>query len=610
MAVTLKRPPRPKTPKGKPKKGDRTVGRGWRVVALALVCVVMLLGILGSRLAYLQVIRGDRHRQLAENNRIRLVPKAPERGRILDRNGKILATSRLSHGVYLWPVAQPPDQWQQVLSRLAPLLNVSVSDLTAKLEREGYNSPMLVRVGTGLKPEQVTLLMEHHQELPGVRVEPESVRHYPDGALLAHVLGYTGEITETELTQRRRDAGTIPREKAYRLGDIVGKMGAEAAFESQLRGSWGGEQVEVDALGKVVRVLGQKLPRAGTAVRLTIDRALQQAAAEILGDRRGGIVALNPQNGEILAMVSYPTYDPNIFSGRVSAAAWQKLQSSGRPFLNRTLQVYPPASTFKVVTMTAGLESGKFSPNDLLGTYPYLDIGGFQFWDHNRAGFGTIGFREAMAYSSNTFFGQVGQRVGERTLAEWARKYGFGTASGIELASEEERGTVPDPEWKLKVLKEPWYAGNTINMSIGQGDVQASPLQVTVMSAIVANGGYVVRPHLNLEDAKARQWRRSLTMKPDTVRALQQSMRAVFEIGTAAGLGSLPVAIAGKSGTAEDGDRPNHAWFTLYAPYEKPEIVITAFGENAGGGGSSVAGPMAVQTLEAYLRLRQPNPPT
>jgi penicillin-binding protein 2 len=589
-----------------PTDSTRTVGRGMRVAVMFIVSVVVLLGILGSRVGYLQLIEGDRNRQLAENNRIRLIAKAPERGRIFDRKGNIFATSRLAHAVYLWPIAQTKDKWPTTIARLAELMEVPPSKIMEKLELEGYNSPNLVRVAAAISPKLVTRLSEHIRELNGVKVDPEAVRYYPNGDVAAHVLGYTGELTAEDLKDRR--------EKGYRPGDIMGKAGVEDAFEPMLRGEWGGQQVEVDAMGKVLRILGQKPPQPGNSVRLTLDLDLQKAAEAALGDIKGSIVAMNPNNGEILAMVSHPAFDPNVFSGKISEATWKRLQSEDHPFVNRALQAYPPASTFKIVTMTAGIESKVFSATDVLATYPYLDVGGFQFWDHNKAGFGTIGFSEAMAYSSNTFFGQVGRRVGERSLAEWSRKYGFGAHTGVELVREEAEGLVPDPEWKLKVVKEPWFEGNTINMSIGQGDVQANLVQVGMMVSVPANGGYLVKPHLLLEDTAAKEWRKSLNLAPTTLEALRQALRAVFQIGTASALNSEEIAMAGKSGTAEDPPRPNHAWFTVYAPFENPEIAVTAFAENAGGGGSTIAGPIAVKVIQAYMKIKaQPispnNPP-
>jgi penicillin-binding protein 2 len=586
-----------------PAENTRSMGKGMRPAILFLLGVLVLIGILGGRLFFLQLIEGDRNQQLAENNRIRLIAKPPERGRLFDRKGNIFASSRLAHVVYLWPIAQPKEKWGAIINRLAELMGVSAQTITDKLEQEGYNSPNLVRVSTAISPKLVTVLSEHSRELTGVKVEPEAVRYYPNGDVAAHVLGYAGELTAEEFPKLR--------EKGYRPGDVIGKAGVEYAFETMLRGEWGGQQVEVDAFGKVLRILGQKPPKAGNAVKLTVDLDLQKAVEKILGEQQGGIVAMNPNNGEILAMVSHPAFDPNLFSGKISEATWQRLQEKDHPFINRTLQVYPPASTFKVVTMTAALESKKFATTDMLPTYPYLDIGGFQFWDHNKAGFGTIGFYEAMAYSSNTFFGQVGMRVGERTLADWSHKYGYGEYSGIEIKEEETKGTVPDPEWKQKVIGEPWYVGNTLNMSIGQGDVQANLVQVSMMTSAVANGGFKIKPHLLLEDNEAKEWRQALNISPVNLAALQKALKSVFEFGTASSLNSAEVSMAGKSGTAQDPPRPNHAWFTLYAPYEKPEIVVTVFAENAGGGGgSAIAAPLAVQTIEAYTQIKnKPNSP-
>jgi len=581
-----------------PTENTRTMGKGMRAAILFLLSVLVLVGILGGRLFYLQLIEGDRNQQLAENNRIRLIAKPPERGRLFDRKGNILASSRLAHVVYLWPIAQPKEKWQPIIQRLSEVIGIPAQTILAKLEQEGYNSPNLVRVSSAISPKLVTALLERGRELSGVQVEAEAVRYYPNGDIAAHVLGYTGEITAEELPELR--------EKGYRPGDVLGKAGLEYAFEKKLRGEWGGQQVEVDAFGKVLRILGQKPPLAGNAVKLTLDLDLQKAVENILGDRQGGVVAMNPNNGEILAMVSHPAFDPNLFSGKISEAAWQRLQEKDHPFVNRVLQVYPPASTFKVVTMAAALESKSYSPSDVLPTYPYLDLGGFQFWDHNKAGFGTIGFYEAMAYSSNTFFGQVGMRVGEKSLAEWSHKFGYGEYSGIELKAEETKGTVPDPEWKQKMIGEPWYIGNTVNMSIGQGDVQANLLQVAMMTASVANGGFRIKPHLMLEDNDAREWRQSLNLSPINLAALQKSLKSVFEFGTASSLSLADITMAGKSGTAEDPPRPNHAWFTVYAPYENPEIVVTAFAENAGGGGgSAIAAPLTVQTVQAYMKIKK-----
>ncbi len=566
---------------------------------MAAISLVMLGGI-GGRLAVLQLVDGTANRELADSNRIRLIPRQPERGRILDRNGKLLAGSRLSHSVFLWPLARKRSDWNATLKRLAEVLNIPVADIQKRLEQAGYNSPFLVRIARGISPAQVTALTEYGSELEGVQVDAEAVRYYPNGDLAAHVLGYTGELSDEDLEKRRQDG--------YRLGDVIGQMGIEAAFEELLRGEWGGQQVEVDGLGQVVRVLGQKPTLAGKDVTLTLDLELQKAAEQALGNRKGAIVAIDPNNGAVLAMVSRPTYDPNLFSTRISPEQWQRLQSQDHPFVNRVLQVFPPASTFKIVTTTAALESKKFPKNTVLNTYPSLDIGGVVFGEWNHAGFGPLNFIGAMAWSSDTFFYQIAQGIGGEILIDWTRRFGFGRKTGIELAAEESAGLVPDDQWKRKQLKEGWFLGDTVNMSIGQGFLQTSPLQVALMFAVPANDGALVRPHLLKDNEASQNWREPTNINPETLQVLRDGLRKVVDGGTgeALNVSSLP-PVAGKSGTAEDFGRESHTWFGAYAPAEKPRIVVVAFGENSGGGGGSVAAPMVRQVLESYFNpQRQP----
>lgn len=590
MVLTL-----PKPTVERDRDSHRTVGRHWQSVILMLIISSVLFGGIGVRLAQLQLINGSRNRQLAENNRIRLVPKRPARGAILDRDGKVLAGSRLSHSVSIWPIALPKSRWPEVIGRLADILDISPKIIQQRLEQAGYESIESITIARGISPAQATALAEYSQNLTGVRLEAEAVRNYPNGDLAAHVLGYTGEITQEELEARAAED--------YRLGDVIGQMGAEAAFESQLRGQWGGQQVEVDSAGRVISILGDKPAVSGSDIQLTLDLDLQRAAEAALGDLKGAIVALDPETGAVLAMVSRPTFDPNLFTTRITDAQWQQLQNADHPFLNRALQGYPPASTFKIVTTAAALESGKFSPDAVLPTYPFIRAGDIQFWDWNNAGFGPLGFRGAMAMSSDTFFYQVGMRIGGETLIQWARRFGFGSKTGIEIAAEESAGLVPDDAWKQENFGYGWYQGDTINMSIGQGFLQATPLQVAVMFAAAANGGYRVTPHLLQDERDPSAWRQSLGLKSSTVTVLQEGLRQVISGGTARSLNipSLP-PIAGKTGTAEAPPYENHAWFGAYAPADDPEIVVVTFGEHSGGGGGSVAAPMARQVLEAYFR--------
>jgi penicillin-binding protein 2 len=564
-----------------------------------LIVTLLLAGGIGSRLAYLQLVEGQHNRQLADNNRIRLIPRQPERGRILDRKGRTLAGSRLSYAVFLWPIANREANWPTIVQRLSKILNIPAKEIQNRLEQAGYTSPELVRIARGISPSQVTALAEFSHELKGVQVEAEAVRNYPYGDLAAHVLGYTGEMSDEDLKRRKNEG--------YRLGDVVGQMGVESAFEPQLRGEWGGQQVEVDGAGRVIRVLGEKPAKAGHDVTLTLDLDLQRAAETALGNRKGAVVAIDPRNGAVLAMVSRPAFDPNLFSTYITDAQWKQLQSMDFPFVNRALQGYPPASTFKIVTTTAAIESGSLSPDTVLPTYPYLEVGGIQFWDWNHAGFGPLSFPGAMAWSSDTFFYQTGLRMGEKNLIQWTRRFGFGQKTGIELASEEAAGLVPDEAWKQENLKEPWYVGDTVNMSIGQGYMQATPLQVAVMFAVAANGGYRVKPHLLKDNEAARNWRESLNISSGTVEILRRGLRMVVTSGTgkAMNVSSLPIN-SGKSGTAEDPPRPSHAWFGGYAPSDNPQIVIVAFAENAGGGGGKVAAPIVRQVMEAYFNGKQP----
>ncbi|BAZ39056.1 peptidoglycan glycosyltransferase [Calothrix sp. NIES-4101] len=586
------------------KKEARTVGRGAQSIMFVLVTLLASLCI-EARLAYLQVLEGHNYHNKAEANRVRIIPKQPERGNIFDRNGKLLATTRYPRSVYLWPMAHKKAGWDdKIAPRLSKILNISQEEIEQKLEEAGANSSSLVRIARDLSDAQVTALKEYEGELSNVEINTEAVRFYPYGYAMAHVIGYTRELTAEQLKDRKKEG--------YRLGDVIGQMGVEKAYEKSLRGEWGGQQVEVDGAGRPKKVLGEKQAKAGDDLRLTIDINVQKAAAKALAatGKPGAIVALDPNNGAVLAMVSNPSFDPNIFSKqKLSQKDWQSLQGKEHPLVNRSLSGFPPASTFKIITTTAGLESGKFTPSSILQTYGSLTIGGVTFGEHNHAGFGTIGFPTAIAVSSDTFFYQVGRAVGGPKLIEWTRKYGFGQTTGIEFSDEESRGLVPDETWKQKTWKIPWTVGDTINMSIGQGALQVTPLQAAIMFAVPANGGYRVKPHLLQEHTtEVKNWRESIGIKPSTIKVLREGLRKVITEGTGRSLNQPSIApAAGKSGTAEAGvGRPNHTWFGAYAPFNQPEIVVIAFGDHSGDHGGTFCGPLALQVLEAYFQNKYP----
>jgi penicillin-binding protein 2 len=599
---TVESPATTTAPPGKPWQCDTVKRR--KVLFLMAIVILSLLGTLGSRLVYLQLVDGSHWRRRAEENRVRMIARQPERGRILDRQGRTLVGSKLSHSVFLWPAAkQDRKLWDQTLPRLAEILHKPEAELRKRLEQIGYDSIDRVRVARRITPDQVTAIAEAGDILKGVEVDAETTRIYPYGKMAAHVLGYTGELSDEEYQQLKS--------KGYRLGDVNGKLGVEAVLESQLRGEWGGQQVEVDGMGRVKRVLGEKSPRMGQDVHLTLDISLQKAAEAALGEQQGAVVVLDPRDGSILAMTSRPTFDPNLFSkDRVTEAEWGALQKLANPFVNRAVQAFQPASTFKIVTTTAAIESGKWPADTVLPTLPSYTIGGTTFGEWNGAGFGPLGFAGAIMNSSDTFFYQIAGRIDGAPFTDWMHRYGLGQKTGVELP-DESAGTVPDASWKQKVVGEEWRLGDSINMSIGQGFVTASPLQMATIFAVAANGGDRIKPHLLQTNEAAKQGRQSLHLQPETLRILQEGLRGVVTQGTGQeylDVGYLP-PIAGKSGTSEDLGQGSDTWFAAYAPAEKPEIVVVVFAEKSGGSGGKVSAPIVRQVMEAYFQPKQPSEP-
>lgn len=577
----------------------RTIGRsnqGWIFIG---VVSLLLFGGLAQRLIHLQLMEGEALRAQAERNRIQSIPKTPSRGNLLDRNGNLLSGNQLTHSVSVWRTAVNRTTWPRLRGLLSSTLGISEQDLQARADRIDFDSRFLIPVQHNVKPEEVVRLREYGLDLQGVQIERETSRSYPYGETAAHVLGYIGEISKEELdSDRFRTQKSV---KGYRHGDTVGKLGLEKSLEFTLRGQPGSGRVEIDGKGNLVAILDDRPARPGEDVRLTLDIDLQKSAEAALGGRNGAVVVLNPNNGDVLALASEPRFDPNIFTRKIDQKTWQNLQKRRHPFVNRAIQAYPPASTFKVVTTIAAVESGKLPTDAVLPTYPYLSVDGTRVWDWNKTGFGPMSFISAMAMSSNTFFGQAGLRAGEKNLVTWARKMGFGSPTGIELR-EESRGLIADGDWKQRNDLGKWHRVDTVNSSIGQGYVQASPLQVAVMFAAVANGGYRIQPRLVQSSPVKRE---SLGLKSSTLELLRKSLHSVITSGTGKALAG-GVSAAGKSGTAEDPPRETHAWFGAYAPFDKPQIVVVTFLENGGGGGK-VAGPVARSVVDAYFaKARQP----
>jgi penicillin-binding protein 2 len=569
--------------------------RSQQAIALMLLST-SLLTVCAFRLAQLQLVQGRHHRQMADQNRIRLIPVPSDRGNISDRKGKLLAANRLTRSVYLWPRKQSQAEWKQTAERLSPLLGIPVSEIIKKLEQAGYNSPSPVRIVRDVSPATFVALAEQSAQFPGLEIFGESSRYYPNGGMGAHILGYLGEATAEDLKVNPQ----------YPMGMILGQMGVERLAEKQLQGVWGSRLVEVDVNGKESRWLGVSAPKGGEPLQLTIDVALQKAAEKGLGNRRGAAVAIDVNTGAVLALASSPSFDPNMFTRRITQKEWSNLQSKDDPFLNRALQGYPPASTFKIITTAAALESGKFTPDSTVGTAPAINLGGTLFHEHGGASYGVIGFKEALTVSSNTFFYQVGLAIGPEQISKWGHRLGVGETGDLGLGGGSQ-GSIPTPAQKEKLYGEPWYGGDTVSMSIGQGLVQVTPLELAVMTAAIANGGWRVKPHLLAEQTySAKTQRQETGLKDSTIAVIRAGLTSVVREGTGRQLsdGSIPPT-AGKTGTAEvPGGKANNALFVGYGPVDKPEIAIAVVVEN-GGYGAVGAVPIVHEMYKVYFKGRK-----
>jgi penicillin-binding protein 2 len=591
-------------------------------MAVAVGVVFVAFTLVGARLWYLQVERGEEMRLLSESNRVRRVRIAAARGIVYDRFGEILVDNRPSFDMILVP--EDARDRQQVFRNLAGYLGEAEAELhemaRAPSKRPPYEGIVLRRdVGW----EAVMAVETHQLDLPGVSVQVGPKRSYPFGPLAAHLLGYVGEVSQADLADAAR---------GYWPGDVVGKAGLERAWEGELRGTRGGQQVEVDALGRRVRVLQEVADVPGNSLILTLDRDLQDVAERTLGDRKGSIVALDPRNGEILVMVSRPAFDPNLFARGIRREEWQALvQDRSHPLNNRAVQgVFPPGSTFKIAVAAGALEESVVTPFTSVTCGGGTQFGRRFFRCWKKGGHGRMQLHDAVVQSCDVFFYEVGQRLGVDGIAEFARRFGLGLATGVRL-QHESAGTIPDREWKRRRFDEPWYPGETLSVAIGQGYVTATPLQMANFVATVANGGTRYRPHYvkrveafdgTVREEIAPEIVAQAHLKTSTITQLQSAMRDVVMStrGTGQKARVLGVEVAGKTGTSqvvrlsrreETGDvaeTRDHAWFMAYAPVEAPEIAIAAIVEHAEGGGGAIAAPI-VQRILAHYFTRTQGPP-
>ncbi len=574
------------------------------IVFFSFICLIFLVA--GTRLFWIQILNGSYYKKLSEENRIKLITNPPIRGRLLDRNGVVLAENKLLYSLSIQPRLLSNAKWINLRNSLSDLLNVSTNQLEIAFNRTNSETPYKKVLLTNLSVEQVIKFKEQEKNLYGAQIDISLVRNYPYKSLAAHALGYTQLITQSEFSKLA--------EQGYKLSDRIGRKGIEAAFESELRGKWGGEMLEVDSIGKVQRSLGLKLPQAGKDIKLTLDLGLQLTAEKVLSDKTAGaIVAIDPRTGAIRAIASQPTFDLNFFSQPFTKKQYDKLfLSSNLPLLNRAFNAYDPGSTWKPVTAIAGMESGKFPANQKLNTVPCITYGSHCFPEYNKRGFGWIGYEDAFRVSSNTFFYQVGVGSGSKALYDAAIKLGFDNYTGIETFLDENKGLVGNKQWADQGRgwgnpgETPWIVEDMASASIGQSVVLVTPLQLARAYAAFANGGYLITPHLvdaNL-NWRSEKYLQKVDIKDTTLNTIRRGLRKVVTSGTGMGINidasNLP-PVAGKTGTAEDSSGgADHAWFAGFAPYDSGELVIVAFAQNTPGGGSVHALPMAKKMLQTW----------
>jgi penicillin-binding protein 2 len=575
-----------------------------------------------ARLFVLQVIQGERYTFLSENNRVRLKKIAGTRGMVFDRRGQLLVDSRPSFDLLFVPEdAREPET---TLRHLARYLNRDEKDFLGFLqENKGRLAFEEIVLGKDVDWSTVVAVETHQLDLPGITLRIRPRRSYADGASAAHVLGYLGEIGPKQLSTLR--------DKGYTLGDEIGQYGLEKKWEEVLRGQSGGQQVEVDALGRRVRVLHEVADVPGYTVRLTLDRDLQQTSFEALRGKEGAIVALDVHSGGILALASTPAFDPNTFARGIKSEEWRTLiQDRLRPLNNRALQgQYPPGSTFKVILAIAGLEEEVVQPEKAIFDPGFYVVGNRAFRDWKKEGHGSVDFHKGIVQSCDVYFYQLGQRLGVDKIAQWARAFGLGEKTGVAL-DDEKGGLVPDTAWKRKRYRQPWYPGETPSLAIGQGYLTVTPLQMANMIAAVANGGTLYRPRLvdrveSLDGTLVREFApekiRTIQVKPSTLERVRNALWDVVKSGTGAAAKTNVVSIAGKTGTAQVAEMRgaylkseqlaylirDHAWFVAYAPAENPQIAVAVLVEHGGHGGSAAA-PLAKMVIEQYMALQNQPP--
>lgn len=609
-------------------ESSRFRGRVLVAGGFALVCFLLL----GARFYFLQVVKHDYFHTRAEDNRIALLPIVPNRGTIVDRNGIVLARNYAAYTLEITP--SRTKGLEETIDALAEFITIDVRDRRRfRKILEESRSFESVAIRTRLSDEEVARFIAQRYRFPGVEVQARLFRDYPQGASATHVVGYIGRINDRDI-ERIEERGVTAN---YRGSDYIGKSGLEMSYEAELHGTTGFEQVEVNAGGRAVRRLSSTPAVAGSDLELTLDMELQRIAETAFGDRRGALVAIEPSTGGILALVSAPTFDPNLFVEGISTQDWKALNDSpDHPLLHRAIySAYPPGSTFKPFMALAGLSSGKRTPGQAISDLGYFSFAGHRFMDDKVGGHGMVDLHKSIVVSCNTYYYQLANDLGIEGIATAMAPFGLGARTGIDLPGEAE-GVLPSPAWKRKRFRKPeqqrWYGGETISVGIGQGYNAYTPLQMANAVAAMVNDGKVFHPHVvrHVIDSRSGEKRviepepiRRVAVKSEHLAAVRQAMVEVNKSGTGRrAFAGAPYESGGKTGTAQvyslKGGRyvegqvrerlRDHSWFIAYAPADKPRIALAVLVENGGFGAQSAA-PIARQVIDYHLLGKRPNQP-
>ncbi|NCN22867.1 MAG: penicillin-binding protein 2 [Gallionellales bacterium CG_4_10_14_3_um_filter_54_96] len=600
-------------------------------LVIGVVFVLILLGILAARFVYLQAVRYDYYHTMAENNRISVVPIVPNRGLILDRHGIVLAHNYSGYTLEITP--SKVKNLQVTINELATLVDIAPRDRKRfkQLLAESHNFETLV-IRNRLSDEEVARFAAQQYRFPGVEIKARLFRDYPFSDKTAHLLGYIGRMNQRDV-DRLEEADLAAN---YRGTDYIGKTGLEQYYESELHGTTGMEQVEVDSAGRAARILSRTLPVSGNTLVLSIDAKLQEIAEQAFGDYRGALVAIDPANGEVLAFVSRPGFDPSLFIDGIDEENWRELNNSpDHPLNNRVLSgQYPSGSTIKPFMALAALHYGTRSPTDTISDPGYYALPGtaHHYRDWKKGGHGTVDMFKSIVVSCDTYYYGLAVATGIDNIAAYLTNFSFGKKTGIDLQGEKS-GLLPNTEWKMKRFKQKWFAGDTVSVGIGQGYSLVTPLQLAAATATLANGGIAYRPHLvrEVRNSVTNETRKidnpveaDLKIDPAHLDLIRRAMAAVTQPGGTAVSASAgaPYTIAGKTGTAQvvamkqgekydaskiDERHRDHAWFISFAPVEKPRIAVVVLAENGGHGGGTAA-PIARKVLDYYLLGKVPKP--